>query len=71
MSNINSLITNVTFDIIAVTTIWGLINSEQSKNGFSFYINSKYINYELNYRHSYNIFLGAGVSALILSKYYR
>ena len=71
MSNINSLITDVTFDIIAITTVWGLISSQQSTYGFSFYINSRYINYELNYRHSYNIFLGIGVSALILSKYYR
>jgi len=71
MSNLNSLITNTTFDIIALTTLWGLINSEQSKNGFSFYINSKYINYELNYRQSYNIILGTGVSIFLLSKYYR
>lgn len=71
MSNNNSLITDVTFDIIALTTVWGLINSQKSTNGFSFYINSRYINYELNYRQSYNVFLGTGISLYLLSKYYR
>ena len=71
MSNINSWIRDVTFDIIAITTIWGLFNNQESTNGFSFYINSKYINYELNYRKSYGTILGTGISLYLLSKYYR
>jgi hypothetical protein len=61
-------IKSIVFDIISITTIWGLINCTND-NCYKFYINSKYVNLGFEYNKTYLILLGTGVSGYILSKY--
>jgi hypothetical protein len=61
-------IKSIVFDIISITTIWGLINCSNN-TCYKFYMNGRYVNWEFEYNKTYLILLGTGVSGYILSKY--
>ena len=69
MSDTNNLIKSATCDIIAVISIWGLINNSYLLNNliFKFYYN----NYNLNISYSpvYTTILGTSISIFMLYKY--
>jgi hypothetical protein len=65
MTDITNLIKGSTHDIIAVTTIWALINNQP----ISYYF--KYNNTEFYYTYlTYKTLIGVGVSFYVMSKYY-
>lgn len=69
MTDTNKLITTVAFDIISITTIWALINSQSGQYSF-FYIDNKYIKTRIDYMSIYGKIMGIGTSFLLLKKYY-
>ena len=71
MSDSNKLIKYITFDIISVITIWGLVNVSNIPYNFYININNNYINYNNNIKlNNILIFTGIGTSLFILKKYY-
>jgi hypothetical protein len=64
-------ISTIVVDIIAINTIWGIINSTVLQQDFSFYMNTPYFNVRFNYKPSYLTLFGCGISLSVLSKYYR
>ena len=71
MNDSNKLIKNITYDIISIITLWGLINTSNIPYNFYININNKYFNYNTNI--NYNkilIITGLGTSFFILRKYY-
>jgi hypothetical protein len=72
MSDTNKLINNVAFDIIALTTIWGLINYPNYVLTDSFTIRLNFNSYSLpiTYSHSMcKIIIGSSLSFYLLNKY--
>lgn len=67
MTDTNKLITTVAFDIISITTIWVLINSQYCQYSF-FNIDNKYIKTKFDYMPIYGQIMGIGTSFLLLKK---
>ena len=69
-SETNKLIKDVAFDIVTLTTIWGLTNISLNQNDF--FIKFNYLNYfyRINYSHMYSKIIAVGYSAIIIYKYY-
>ena len=67
MTETNNLIKNVAFDIISLTTIWALINSNNSSSRYRMYFNN--YNLDINYHPIYSTILGFGFSVHLLIKY--
>jgi hypothetical protein len=66
MTDIINLMKGITVDIIAITTIWGLLNNpEIPLNYFKNYDNKIY-----HIDPTYKILVGVGFSMYIMSKYY-
>ena len=71
MSDSNKLIKNITYDIISIVTVWGLVNSSYIPYNFYININNKYLNYNASiYYKNILIFTGIGISFFALRKYY-
>jgi hypothetical protein len=66
MSDITNLIKESTCDIIAITTIWALLNNPDIPLNYF-----KYNNNEIyNINPTYKTIFGVGISLYIISKYY-
>lgn len=63
MSNIESLIKDAVIDIVALTTVWSLLNNRQ----VYFYATINDARYDLN--PTYRMLIGIGVSTYVLLKY--
>lgn len=84
MSDTNNLIKSAAGDIIAIISIWGLINNSYLFNNpyllnnlilnkyYNTYYNTYYNNYNLKilYLPIYTTILGTGISIFMLKKYY-
>lgn len=67
MTDITNLIKGSTYDIIAVTTMWALINNPYLPMNYYF----KYNNIEFyDITPRYRTMIGLGLSFYVLSKYY-
>jgi hypothetical protein len=60
----DALIKNVAFDIIAVTSMWALLNNPYMVNINSHHYNVKYLLVSV-----YSTMLGIGISTFVLIKY--
>jgi hypothetical protein len=66
----NKLIKEVAFDIISMTTMWGLvISSHLSLDNYYFHEN-KYRNFSVLFK-NITKFVALGSSAIVLTKYFR
>jgi len=65
MSDITKLIKESTCDIIALTTIWALLNNPDIPLNYFKYNNKLY-----DFNTTYKIIFGVGISLYIISKYY-
>jgi hypothetical protein len=66
MTDITKLIKGSTYDIIAITTIWALLNNpDMPLNYFKYNDNKHYVIHP-----TYKILIGIGVSFYVLSKYH-
>jgi hypothetical protein len=65
MTDTINLIKNVAVDILAVTTIWALLNNPDIPLN-----NLKYNNKLYDFSPTYKTIFGVGVSLYIISKYY-
>jgi hypothetical protein len=66
MTDITNLIKTITVDILAVTTIWALLNNPDIPLNYF-----KYNNNEIyNINPTYKTIFGVGISLYIISKYY-
>jgi len=65
MSNIANLIKGSTCDIIALTTIWALLNNPDIPLNYFKYNNKLY-----DFNPTYKTIFGVGISLYIISKYY-
>ena len=70
MTDTNKLITTVAFDIISITTIWALINSQYGQYSFFLDIDNKYIKTRFDYMPIYGTIMGMGTSFILLKKYF-
>jgi hypothetical protein len=70
MSESNKLIKNIAFDIISLTTIWGLTHISLYQNDFYIQFNLLKYFYKVNYSHIYTRFFAIGYSAILFFKYY-
>ena len=66
MTDTNKLITTVAYDIISITTIWALINSNSNN---SFYVNIDHRFIKFNYSPIYSTIIGISASLFLLRKY--
>ena len=66
----DALIKNVAIDMIAITSMWALLNNPYMANAYhlKFFMNSYHYN-EVNYLPVYSTMLGIGVSTMVLIKY--
>lgn len=67
MIDTNKLINMVAFDIISITTVWALINTQY---GFFLNIDNKFLKINIQYSPIYGTLMGFGTSLLLLKKYY-
>ena len=65
----DKLIKHVAVDIIAITSMWALLNNPYMANAytFKFYLNSYHCH--LNYSPTYSTIFGLGLSTIVLLKY--
>ena len=71
MTDSNKLIQNITFDIISIVTIWGLVNSSYMPYNFNIDVNNKYFKFSNNINIKNTLItIGMGTSIIILRKYY-
>lgn len=67
----NKLIKEVAFDIISMTTMWGLVSaSHLSLDRYNFLNENKYINFSVSFQ-NITKFVALGSSAIVLAKYFR
>jgi len=69
-SETNKLIKNVAFDIVALTTLWGLTNISLYQNDLFIKFNFLKYFYRFNYSNMYTKFLTVGYSVILIYKYY-
>jgi hypothetical protein len=66
----NKLIKEVAFDIISITTMWGLvISSHLSFDNYYFFNENKYRSFSVSFQ-NITKFVALGSSAIVLTKYF-
>jgi hypothetical protein len=62
----DALIKSAAIDIIAITSMWALLNNPYMANTYHFHFSN---HYRLNYSPVYSTMLGIGFSTIVLIKY--
>ena len=67
----NKLIKDVAYDIISITTMWGLVSASQlSLDKYNFFAENKYIKFSSSFQEIYKL-IAMGCSAFVIAKYFR
>ena len=66
----NKLIKEVAFDIISITTIWGLISSNSGLDHYHFFAENKYSKYSISFQYITKL-VAFTSSVIVISKYFR
>ena len=67
----NKLIKEVTYDIISITTLWGLVSASHLKlDRYHFCAESKYINFSTSFQDITKL-VAMGCSVFVIAKYFR
>ena len=76
MIDTNKLIKEVAFDIISITTLWGVISSNSGLDHYfgldryHFFSENKYSNYSPSF-HNITKLVAFGTSVIVMAKYFR